>query len=205
MALTRRVKQGGPTWTVKEKRGRRVISLGVWAPAVRIASIKTALELERQDPAYEKRLQAGRRRRAEQQAQYTVEFYETVFRFLAFAPCYRELGEQVARAIAAHATPVGSGTVARTQRIPVAQRAEAATLAWLRHQTTAYDHMHIARVKGLRREVRRSLAEQSRTLLNRYRRGEPIPAAQCLLRRALETPTPTPTPTRAESDEAKPG
>ncbi|MEZ6128720.1 MAG: DUF2293 domain-containing protein [Planctomycetaceae bacterium] len=49
----------------------------------------------------------------------------------------------MATAITAHATPVGSGTVARTQRIPVEQRAESAVIAWMRHQTTAYDHMKI--------------------------------------------------------------
>eukprot|EP01035_Chromulina_nebulosa_P056444 gene56444-77358_t len=59
---------------------------------------------------------------------------------------------------AAHATPVGSGTVARTKRIPIEQRAEAATIAWMRHQTTGYDSMTIPREKGLRREVRRMLA-----------------------------------------------
>jgi hypothetical protein len=38
--LTRHVKAGGPAWTVKEKRGRRVFSRGVWAPAQRIAEAR---------------------------------------------------------------------------------------------------------------------------------------------------------------------
>jgi hypothetical protein len=84
-----------------------------------------------------------------------------------------------------HATPVGSGTVARTKRIPVEQRAEAAVIAWMRHQTTAYDHMSIARVKGKRREVRRMLAEQSRRLLGSYRAGRPVNPATCPLQRAV--------------------
>jgi hypothetical protein len=45
--------------------------------------------------------------------------------------------------------------------------------------------MTIARVKGKRREVRRELAEQSRRLLARYRAGERIDPAQCVLSRAL--------------------
>jgi len=49
-------------------------------------------------------------------------------------------------AVSQHATPVGSGTVARTERIPIQQRAESAVIAWMRHQTTAYDNMKIARV-----------------------------------------------------------
>jgi hypothetical protein len=73
-----------------------------------------------------------------------------------------------------HATPVGSGTVARTKRIPIEQRAEAAVSAWLRHQTTGYDGMVIPRVKGKRREVRRILAARSKELLDGYRRGEAV-------------------------------
>jgi hypothetical protein len=104
---------------------------------------------------------------------------------LAFAESHRQVAHQVARAITLHAAPVGSGTVARTKRIPIEQRAEAATIAWLRHATTGYDNMEIPRVKGMRREVRRMLAERSRSLLARYRRGDAIAAADCLLRRAL--------------------
>jgi hypothetical protein len=88
--------------------------------------------------------------------------------------------------------PVGSGTVARTQRIPIDRRAEAATIAWLRHATTGYDNMHIPRIRGMRREVRRMLADRSRQLLARYRRGESITPAQCMLQRALALTTATP-------------
>jgi hypothetical protein len=98
------------------------------------------------------------------------------------------LAERLAEAVTIHATPVGSGTVARTQRIPVGERAAAAVIAWLRHQTTAYDSLVIPRVKGQRREVRRQLAEHSRRLLDRYRRGE-VAAPACPLRRALEART----------------
>jgi hypothetical protein len=44
--------------------------------------------------------------------------------------------------------------------------------------------MVIPRVKGKRREVRRMLARRSHEMLERYRRGEPIPEA-CPLKRAL--------------------
>ncbi|HUR52915.1 MAG TPA: DUF2293 domain-containing protein, partial [Gemmataceae bacterium] len=79
--------------------------------------------------------------------------------------------------------------VARTERIPVGERAEAAVIAWMRHQTTAYDAMRIERVKGRRREVRRMLARRSVQLLERYRRGEPADEA-CPLARALARPNP---------------
>jgi hypothetical protein len=74
--------------------------------------------------------------------------------------------------------------VARTQRIPVEKRAEAAVIAWMRHQTTAYDSMVIPRIKGKRREVRRMLAQRSKELLARYRRGEPA-SDHCPLLKAL--------------------
>lgn len=183
--LTRRVKAGGTSWTVQEKKGRRTFSRGVFAPAARIAACRAALEAERQDPAWEKRLEAGRRRRAVAQEAYAEEFEVAVEAFLAFDAKHRALGSDVAKAIAAHATPVGSGTVARTQRIPVARRAEAATIAWLRHQTTGYDDMRIPRVKGMRREVRRMLAERSRELLAGYRRGVDVDPGLCPLRRGL--------------------
>ena len=75
-------------------------------------------------------------------------------------------------------------SVARTKRIPVEQRAEAAVIAWMRHQTTGYDSMKIPRVKGKRREVRRMLAQRSKELLARYRRGEAI-GEKCPLKKAL--------------------
>jgi hypothetical protein len=74
--------------------------------------------------------------------------------------------------------------VARTKRIPVEQRAEAAVIAWMRHQTTGYDDMVIPRVKGKRREVRRMLARRSHELLKGYRRGEQV-TEDCPLRHAL--------------------
>ncbi len=66
--LTRRVKAAGPTWTVQQKKGRRVFSLGVWAPAVTIAAIRTELEAMRATEAYAKRRTAGTARRQPQAA-----------------------------------------------------------------------------------------------------------------------------------------
>jgi len=183
--LTGRVKKAGPSWTVQEKRGRKLFSRGVWAPAATIESIRQALTLERQDPAYARKLETGRRKRVVEQAQYEEDFVQAVLSFLHFAPRHADLAKGLAQAIADHAVPVGSGTVARTKRIPIEQRAEAATIAWLRHATTGYDNMQISRVKGMRREVRRLLAERSRQLLVRYRRGEPIPPEGCVLARGL--------------------
>lgn len=183
-ALTRRVKEAGEFWAVAEPVGRKVFSRGIWAPAATIAAKRSELAVERADPAHARRRLADRQRRERAQADYVTDFRTEVLRFLAFAPAHGAVAERLADAVTIHATPVGSGTVARTNRIPVGERAAAAVIAWLRHRTTAYDSLVIPRVKGHRREVRRQLAEHSRRLLDRYRRGEP-PAFNCPLRLAL--------------------
>src|ERR1700677_369107 len=96
----------------------------------------------------------------------------------------KKRGRVFSRGVTRHATPVGSGTVARTKRIPVERRAEAAVIAWMRHQTTGYDGMAIPRVKGKRREVRRMLAQQSKKLLARYR-GAETGRGECPLAKVL--------------------
>jgi len=183
-ALTRRVKAAGDHWVVQEKKGRKVFSRGVWAPAATIDRIRAELGAERSTESYTKRRAAAARRRENAQAEYVEDFFGAVVTFLDFHSDHADLAERIARAVTVHATPVGSGTVARTKRISVEQRAEAAVIAWMRHQTTAYDSMTIPRVKGKRREVRRMLARRSHDLLESYRRGEPVPVG-CPLRRAL--------------------
>jgi len=183
--LTRRVKASGPSWQVVEKRRNKLFSHGLWAPAENISAARSTLEKERATPEYSKRRVADARRRDEKQQLYVGEFALSVLQFLNFSTLYAELALKLAGSVAAHATPVGSGTVARTERIPIDERAEAAVIAWMRHQTTAYDNLKIARVKGKRREVRRELAEISRKVLNLHR-GESVHApAVCPLCRTF--------------------
>jgi hypothetical protein len=188
--LTRRVKAAGPTWTVIEKRGRKKFSQGVWAPAEHIAAARRELDHERGDPAHARRLAAAARRREAAQADYVAAFRAEVLAFLRFAPEHAALAGRLADAVAAHATPVGSGTVARTKRIAIEDRAEAAVLAWLRHQATGYDQMKVARVRGERRRVRQRLAAASRGLLEAHRGGRAHDDAGCALCRALPAEPP---------------
>lgn len=183
-ALTRRVKAAGEFWLVQEKVGRKVFSRGIWAHRATIDQIQKDLAAERSTDAYSRRREADSKRREAKQAEYVEDFQAAVLAFLGFHERHAMLAQSLARVVAAHATPVGSGTVARTQRIPIERRAEAAVIAWMRHQTTAYDSMKIPRVKGKRREVRRMLAQRSKELLARYRRGEPV-VATCPLAAAL--------------------
>lgn len=170
-ALTRRVKLAGDHWVVQERRGRKIFSRGIWAPAETIAKIRAELEEERSTPSYAKRKAADGKRRDKAHVEYVEDFTGAVLAYLAFHASHAELAQRVARAVADHATPVGSGTVARTKRIPIEKRAEAAVIAWLRHRTTGYDSMVIPRIKGKRREIRRRLAQRSKELLARYRQG----------------------------------
>ncbi|WP_437202275.1 DUF2293 domain-containing protein [Planctomicrobium sp. SH664] len=183
-ALTRRVKAAGEFWAVAEKRGRKVFSKGIWAPAETIERIQADLLQERSTETFARKKESDARRREKKQNEYVEDFLGAVRSFLNFHPAHASLEEKLATAVTTHATPVGSGTVARTQRIPVEQRAEAAVIAWMRHQTTAYDNMQIPRVKGKRREVRRMLAQRSKQLLSRYRQSEVI-RGDCPLAAAL--------------------
>jgi len=187
-ALTRRVKAAGDHWIVAEKKGRKVFSRGVWAPAATIERIRAELDAERSTESFAKKKEADARRREKAHAEYVEDFLGAVVTFLGFHPNYADLADKLARAVTDHATPVGSGTVARTKRIPVEQRAEAAVIAWMRHKTTGYDGMVIPRVRGKRREIRRMLARRSQALLEWYRRGQEIPDG-CPLKKALVTHT----------------
>ncbi len=182
--LTKIVKAKGPSWLVQVKVRNRYISKGIWAKSEHIREAKTELELKRSTPDYAKTRGQQLARREKIQKEYTQEFYNEVLEFLKFHPRYTSLAVQLAKSVTELATPVGSGTVARTERIPLEDRARSAVVAWMRHQTTGYDRMTVARVKGRRRQVRRELASQSIRLLQLYRDGIDIPPS-CPLFQAL--------------------
>jgi hypothetical protein len=69
-ALTRRVKEAGDHWVVQEKKGRKVFSRGVWAPAATIDRIRAELGVERSTEGYARHKEADARRRDQAQAEY---------------------------------------------------------------------------------------------------------------------------------------
>ena len=184
-ALTRRLKATAPDyWIVKRKVGNKEFGVGLCVPKGLADGITEQLKAERETPEYQRKLEAGRRRREKEQEEYQEDFEQAVLQFLDFHSRYSDLAAKLAKTITEFTTPVGSGTVARTQRIPIEQRARAAVIAWMRHNTTDYDHRYIPRVAGKRREVRRDLAHESLALLEAYRRGDDAPV-DCPLQRAL--------------------
>lgn len=183
-AVTRSVKAKGETWVVQVRKGKRMISKGIWAKKAHILASRKEIEAKRATPEYKKRRQKDLARREAGHQAYVAQFYDEVIKFLNFHPRYEKEAELLSERVTIHATPVGSGTVARTKRIPIDRRAEAAVIAWMRHQTTAYDTMNIPRIKGQRREVRRLLAAKSVEILKCYRQGEPV-TDNCPLKKAL--------------------
>jgi hypothetical protein len=182
--VTRKVTAKGEYWRVQVKKGRRTISLGIWAPKVTIEQAKQVVADTRTTDEYQKKRVADLKRREKKQDVYGEEFCRAVEDYLNFHPVYKALETKLANAVTEHAIPVGSGTVARTQMIPIEERAAHAVIAWMRHKTTAYDNLKIARIKGERRAVRRTLAQQSVELLSNYRSGKPI-TGSCPLEKAL--------------------
>lgn len=169
--VTRKVTDKKIFWRIQVKKGRRFISLGVWAPEENIVEAYQLVEQMRQSPSYQKKRDYDLKRREQKQASYEHDFCMAVENFLHFDKRYHQLQTLMAKTVTQHAIPVGSGTVARTIRIPLEERAAKAVIAWMRHQTTAYDNLKIPHIKGERRAVRRQLAAHSVVLLSRYRKG----------------------------------
>ncbi len=185
-ALTRRLKAAASDyWVVKRKVGRKEFGIGLCVPKGLAADIAEQLKTERERPEYQRKLDAGRKRREKEQEEYQEDFEQAVLDFLAFHERYHDLAVRLAKIITEFTTPVGSGTVARTRRIPIEERARAAVIAWMRHNTTDYDRRYIPHVAGRRREVRRDIAQESLALLKDYRSGNDIPSAYPL-QKALE-------------------
>src|SRR5436305_2605058 len=69
-ALTRRVKAAGEHWIVQEKKGRKVFSRGVWAPATTVERVRAELEAERSTEGFAKKKEADARRREKAPAEY---------------------------------------------------------------------------------------------------------------------------------------
>src|SRR5580692_8043816 len=61
-ALTRRVKSAGDHWIVQEKKGRKVFTRGIWAPAATIERIRADLEAQRSTEGFAKKKAADARR-----------------------------------------------------------------------------------------------------------------------------------------------
>lgn len=96
-ALTRRVKAAGDHWIVQEKKGRKIFSRGLWAPATTIERIQAELKAERSTESFAKRKHADAIRREKVQTVYAEDFTGAVVTFLAFHPAHAGLALRLAR------------------------------------------------------------------------------------------------------------
>jgi hypothetical protein len=186
-SVTRKLKSLGPTWTVQEKKGRKAFSHGVWAAKKQIEEATTLVEAQRADPKHQKKLAQVKVRREEKETVFGEDFQQEIIQFLNFDQRYHLLVEQLSKLVKEHAVPVGSGTVARSSSVALIDKAALAVMAWMRHQTSAYDSTPVPRVKGARRELRRQIARQSERILAKYRSGDDVDFTVCPLHKALHT------------------
>ena len=117
--VTRKVSSAGVFWRVQVKMGRRIISKGLWAPKNTIELAVLQMQSTRQTELYQKKVEAAKRRREKIQTEYVDDFCHQVECFLNFHPIYKDMGAKMAKLVSLHATPVGSGTVARTATISI--------------------------------------------------------------------------------------
>jgi hypothetical protein len=184
-SITRKLKSLGPSWTVQEKKGRKSFSHGVWAAKEHIEAAKSLVEAQRADPKHQKKLAQAKVRREEKEVVFGTDFQQEIIKFLNFDKKYQALVEQLAVLVKEHAVPVGSGTVARSSSVTLDDKAALAVMAWMRHQTSAYDSTSVPRIKGARRELRRKIARQSERILAKYRSGDEVDFILCPLYKAL--------------------
>jgi hypothetical protein len=134
---------------------------------------------------HQKKLAQVKVRREAKETVFGEDFQQAIVQFLNFDQRYHLLVEQLSKLVKEHAVPVGSGTVARSSSVTLDDKAALAVMAWMRHQTSAYDSTSVARVKGARRELRRQIAHQSERILAKYRSGDDVDYKVCPLYRAL--------------------
>lgn len=182
--VTRKITSVGIYWRVQAKKGRRIYSKGIWAPMAAIEKAKHEIDVMRCSDSYQKTLKNAALRRETKQNEYEAEFRIAVEEFLDFHKLHKNAEKIIAKAVTAHTIPIGSGTVARTVMIPLEERVSRAVIAWMRHNTTAYDYLQIKRIKGERRKTRRLLAGQSIEILTKYRLGLPLDV-NCPLQKVL--------------------
>lgn len=183
-ALTRKVTSKGSYWRIQQKKGRRTFSKGVWTPSEVIIQAQNEIADVRKSDDYKKKMEYAALRREKKQLEYELDFCQAVEEFLNFNEIHKSSEKIIAKAVTAHAIPIGSGTVARTSMIPLEERAARAVIAWMRHNTTSYDQLQIKRIKGERRKFRCLLAVQSNEMLNKYRLGKPVDL-NCPLQKVL--------------------
>lgn len=184
--VTRNVTKAGEYIRVKQKRGRRLISKGVWAPKEAIEMAIAKMTTLRSTESYEKSKQYRAHKREKDLISYQEDFKKQIIIQLSFADIYHDIAVVLADKITQFATPIGSGTVARSSTLSLDLKAQKAINGWVRHRLTPYESLKIARVKGARANARKLMYEKGLKVFLPYQKGEEIPS-NCPLKRELES------------------
>ena len=135
--ITRQVKLLGPHWIVLKKRKEFTQAIGLMAPSANVEKARK-LAVDTLSRRHEARV-VSRQYREKKEEEYQKGFAEAVLEFLDFAPRYRRLAQKIAEGTARQATEVSSGRVGRTAKLELAEKAELAARAYIRHQYTKYE------------------------------------------------------------------
>jgi hypothetical protein len=137
--VTRQVKKG-PHWILicqYNSRHRFTRVKGVYAPRASIEAAKKAAigtEVKR-----EQQRQKSQLRREKVEEDYQNRFEQACFQFLNFDPSHADLAKKIAVGATAWACEKYSGRVGRTSLVDLADKAELAVRAYLRHNYTDYE------------------------------------------------------------------
>ncbi|MGB8386159.1 MAG: DUF2293 domain-containing protein [Dermatophilaceae bacterium] len=138
--LTRQVSAAGTYWVAWKPRGRgrgHRRRIGLWAPTAAIDAARAAAEQTEAVRAVNRR--AGVRQRERREDRDRSELRGAIITYLDFADEHARLAGQIAAAAAARASEVGSGRVGRTSTLTLAEKAELAARAHIRHHHTDYE------------------------------------------------------------------
>jgi hypothetical protein len=138
--VTKQVTAAGTYWIAWKPRSRgrgHRRRLGLWAPADTIdAAKRKAAETE---AARATARRSGARQRMRREDRFREELRAAIVAYLDFADEYADVATRIADAAARRAAEVGSGRVGRTGKLSLAEKAELAARAHIRHQHTDYE------------------------------------------------------------------
>ena len=131
--VTREVKKGTYRVLLKRRKGYTA-TLGVFCPEANLAGAEKRWDETAEYRAWQRAIGQSLRERAEER--YRAELEEAIIDLLGFRLQHAAMAREIARGAVAQATPVGSGRVGRTRRLPLSQRAEFAARTFICHRHT---------------------------------------------------------------------
>ena len=138
--VTRQVTAAGTYWLAWKPRGRgrgHRRRIGLWAPAHAINTARAAAERTEQARAISRL--AGARQRERREDGYRNELRAAIVEYLDFVDEHAAVAGEIADVAATRASEVGSGRVGRTSMLTLAEKAELAARAHIRHHHTGYE------------------------------------------------------------------